>query len=137
MKKRTAILLITLMMVLLSGCSGASYVFSGSETRVKITATADDEKYGESSVFSVGKDREIVVSTDLSKGSLKMEFAEAFVFPETEDTPEDVVIGDVVHTITVTSDDSVTFELPQGDYIILVTAVGRTEGKVEVNVNKK
>ncbi|MBQ9036557.1 MAG: hypothetical protein IJ115_03800 [Erysipelotrichaceae bacterium] len=135
MKK--VITLLIAMMLLLTGCKGFSYTFSGSSNNVTIEATADDGKYGESSYFTLDSDEKIVITTDLKKGELQLEFAEATVFIDTDSSSDDVTIGKVVHTVKVSGNDTEAFELPAGDYVILVTASGRTEGKVLVDLVKK
>jgi hypothetical protein len=71
------------------------------------------------------------VESSLEKGKLKIDFAQATVIIEHE--TERTIIGDVVASETVGPGDSREFSLPQGDYVMLLTAVGSTSGKVTVH----
>ena len=51
----------------------------------------------------------------------------------TEDDEEQTIVGDVVAGETVGPGDSREFPLNQGDYVLQITAVGSTSGKVTVS----
>ena len=47
------------------------------------------------------------------------------------------MLGDIYATVTVGPDDKEEIELPQGDYIYQLTAIGTTNGTVTIDVEKK
>jgi hypothetical protein len=135
-KAKVFVLIMAFFAMLASGCSGGTIVFSGGFDKYTIEIDAVDGKYGESFEFGVGKDRIVNVNADLSEGTMKLEFAEATVILGDPDTPEDVIIGNVITTLNLTGQDSSSFTLPEGDYAMLVTAEGKTKGTVKIEVVK-
>ena len=135
-KARVFLLILVMMTMVMGGCTNGSIVFSGGFDKYTIEINGDDGKYGESFEFGVGKDRMINVSADLSEGTMKLEFAEATVNMTDPDTPEDVIIGQTVLTLNLTGQDVTSVSLPEGDYAMLVTAVGKTKGTVNLEVVK-
>lgn len=122
---------------ILCGCSGARFMFTGTPDHQTIELNASDGDYAESDDFSVGKDRTTVISADLSSGSLQIEFAEAAVIMTDPDSPEDVIIGNTVKTVTVSGKEEKTVDLPEGSYAMRVTASGTVKGKIEIGFVKK
>ena len=53
------------------------------------------------------------------------------------DSPEDVIIGNTVETVTVSGKEEKTVDLPEGSYAMLVTASGTVKGKIEIGFVKK
>ena len=120
--------------MLLSGCSGFSYTFSGWGNKTTIdVSNAEDGKFGESSVISAGSGSVAVVESALDKGQLQIDFAEATVF-NFSDEPEEVVVGDVVKSVTVGPGSREELPLEAGDYVLQVTAIGTANGKVTATV---
>jgi hypothetical protein len=92
------------MMVLVlftGGCTAGNYVFSGGMGKHKIEVHATDGAYGESYDFAVGRNQKVVLKPDLSEGELQIDFAPATVIMTDPDTPEDVIIGEVLETVKV------------------------------------
>ncbi len=138
MKTAKIVCFLSLVLVLLlAGCDGATFVFTGtpSKTTIQINDAADGA-YAESSPISVGKGRVAVVEAALEKGELKIEFAEATIFRSNDDT-EEIIVGDVIAMAKVSSGDKATLPLEKGDYVLLVTTVGSTGGKVTVSIEKE
>ena len=133
-RKITLIVLMVVMM-LFTGCGGFKYSFTMVGDNTKIEVNAKDGDYAESSYFSVGRNSQITVEPQLDKGSMKIEFAEATVFMTDSDSSNDVIIGNVVTTVTVKDKEKAVVTLPEGDYVLLVTAIGSTKGTVEIKVN--
>ena len=131
-KMRIAIPVILIAGLLLAGCAGATFTISSAGNRTTIEANnAEDGSTAESGSFSVGKGKTACVESSLEKGKLKIDFAQATVIIEHE--TERTIIGDVVASETVGPGDNREFSLPQGDYVMLLTAVGSTSGKVTVH----
>ncbi|MBR4703525.1 MAG: hypothetical protein IKO91_06750 [Oscillospiraceae bacterium] len=125
------------LVLLLAGCDGATFVFTGTpgKTTIQINDAADGA-YAESSPISVGKGRVAVVESALDKGEVQIEFAEATIFRSNDDT-EEIIVGDVIAMAKVSSRDKATLPLEKGDYVLLVTTVGSTGGKVTVSIEKE
>ncbi len=72
----------------------------------------------------------------LDKGEVQIEFAEATVFHDDDDS-EEIIVGDVIAMAKVSSGDKATLPLGKGDYVLQVTTVGSTGGKVTVSIEKE
>lgn len=132
-KAKAIVLLFLLLSVFLSACSGITLSITSVGNKSTIEAKdAEDGKFLESSAFSVGKGKTVVVESALEKGQLKIEFARATVFRD--DEVEQTIVEDVVAGETMGPGDSREFPLEQGDYVIQVTVIGSTSGKVTVNI---
>ena len=131
-KLNIAIPMVLIVGLLLVGCAGATFTITsaGNKSTIEVN-NAEDSSTAESGSFSVGKGKTAYVDSSLEKGQLKIDFAQAIIFRE-HDT-ERTIVGDVVASETVGPGDSREFPLPQGDYVMLLTAVGSTSGKVTVN----
>ena len=68
----------------------------------------------------------------LEKGRLKIEFARATIWRD--DDVEQTIVEDVVAGETVGPGDSREIALEQGDYVMQVTVIGSTSGKVTVDI---
>lgn len=138
MKKLSAVLSIVLLFaVLLAACGTSTFTTSsvGEDTKIEVT-DADDGATSESLYVSIGKNRIATIESALDKGQLQIDITEAIVF-KNEDDSEDVMLGDIYATVTVGPDDKEEIELPQGDYIYQLTAIGTTNGTVTIDVEKK
>ena len=135
-KTHIALILALVLCALLAGCDGVTYTFTGAGNKTTIEVNnAEDGAFGESQWFSVGKGRTAVVASSLDKGELKIDFAEVTVYAH-EDGPEDVIVGDVIASVTVGAGDGAEFSLERGEYILQVKAVGTANGKVVVDIRK-
>jgi len=132
-KMNIAIPLVLIVGLLLVGCAGATFTISsaGNKSTIEIN-NAEDSSTAESGSFSVGKGKMAYVESSLEKGQLKIDFAQAIVFRE-HDT-ERTIVGDVVTSVTIGPEDSRELPLQQGDYVMILTAIGSTSGKVTVNI---
>ena len=132
-KMRIAIPVILIAGLLLAGCAGATFTISSAGNRTTIEANnAEDGSTAESGSFSVGKGKTACVESSLEKGKLKIDFAQATVIIEHE--TERTIVGDVVASETIGPGDSRELPLQQGDYVMRLTAIGSTSGKVTVNI---
>ncbi len=134
---KTAAILALVHTLLLAGCDGATFVFTSTPNKTTIQVNdAADGAYAESSPISVGKGRVAVVEAALEKGEVKIEFAEATIIDHDEDSGE-IILGDVIASVTVGAGAKETIPLEKGDYVLLVTTVGSTGGKVTVSIEKE
>ena len=132
-KMRIAIPMILIVGLLLVGCAGATFTITSAGSRTTIEANnAEDGSTAESGSFSVGKGKTACVESSLEKGKLKIDFAQATVIIEHE--TERTIVGDVAASETIGPGDSRELPLQQGDYVMLLTAIGSTSGKVTVNI---
>lgn len=139
MRKMKFLWLMTLVMaLLLSGCGSSSFTFTtfGEDTTIEVK-DAEDGKTSESTYFTIGKNRVAIVESSLDKGELKIDFTEVTVRKETEDDIEEVIPGEVVTSVTVGVGEKKEVPIERGDYILQVTTIGQTNGKVKVDVEKK
>ena len=132
-KLNLAIPMVLIVGLLLVGCTGATFTITsaGNKSTIEIN-NAEDSSTAESGSFSVGKGKMAYVESSLEKGQLKIDFAQAIIFREHE--TERTIIGDVVASETIGPGDSRELPLQQGDYVMLLTAIGSTSGKVTVNI---
>ncbi|MGX8686463.1 MAG: hypothetical protein ACSW8K_01500 [bacterium] len=144
MRKITMTCLTALLTALiLAGCGGfdLNFTFSFTNLMGKTTVEIKDAEDGEtaqSDYVSVGKGRAAVIESALEKGRLQIDIAEAEVYTYADDdTPADIVVGDVVESITVGPGDTARVSLEKGDYVYLVTAIGETSGKVVIDIQKE
>ena len=138
MKKLSIVLSVVLILaMLLAACGTSTFTTSsvGEATKIEVT-DADDGATSESLYVSIGKNRIATIESALDKGQLQIDITEAIVF-KNEDDSEDVMLGDIYATVTVGPDDKEEIELPQGDYIYQLTAIGTTNGTVTIDVEKK
>ncbi len=127
------VLLLLLLSLLLTACSGVALSITSFGSKSTIEANdAEDGKFLESAAFSVGKGKTVAIESALEKGQLKIEFARAIVFRD--DEMDQTIVEDVVASETMGPGDSCEFALEQGDYVMQVTVVGSTSGKVTVNI---
>ncbi len=134
---KTVCFLALVLALLLAGCDGATFVITGTSGKTTIQINdAPDGAYAESSPLSVGKGRVAVVEAALDKGEVQIEFAEATILRNSDDT-EEVILGDVIAMAKVSSGDKATLPLEKGDYVLQVTALGSTGGKVTVSIEKE
>ena len=132
-KLNIAIPMVLIVGLLLVGCAGAAFTITsaGNKSTIEVN-NAEDSSTAESGSFSVGKGKMAYVESSLEKGQLKIDFAQAIVFREHE--TERTIIGDVVTSEMIGPGDSRELPLQQGDYVMLLTAIGSTSGKVTVNI---
>ena len=138
MKKLSAVLSVVLLLaMLLAACGTSTFTTTslGEDTKIEVE-DADDGATSESLYVSIGKNRIATIESALDKGQLQIDMTEAIVF-ENEDESEDVMLGDIYATVTVGPEDKEEIELPEGNYIYQLTAIGKTNGTVTIDVEKK
>ena len=115
---RIAIPIVLIMVLLLVGCSGASFSITSVGNNSTIEASADDGSTSEAGPFSVGKGKTAYVESSLEKGSLKIDFAEATLH-HNDNGPDDYFVGKVVTSVTVGPGDRNEVPLEKGDYVFM------------------
>ena len=134
----SAACVVSMSLLLFTGCAGASFTTTSVGDKTTIEAKeAEDGASGETSHFSVGKDRKAVIESSLDKGELKIDFAAASVYYDPDTEIEDVTVLDVVSSVTVGAGESEELSLEPGDYVMQYTAVGAVSGKVIVDIEKQ
>ena len=141
MRKITMTCLAVLLSALvLAGCGGLKFTYDMTKIGNKITIKVNDAGDGETAetdYFSVGKGMAAVIESELEKGQLQIDFAEATVFIHSDpDQSDDVYTGDVVESITVGPGETASIKLEKGDYVYLLTTIGETSGKVVIDLKK-
>lgn len=133
-KKWLAILAALMISILLAGCAGATFTITsgGGNSTIEVN-NAENGSTAESAPFPVGKGKLVHVESFLEEGELIIDFVEATI-RRSGDESETVVVGDIVASVTVGSGDGSEFSLEKGEYVMLLTAVGSTNGKVKVSI---
>ncbi len=119
--------------LLLTGCSSDFVVTqSGNNSTIEMK-NVEDGKNMETEDFHVGSGEVVEVSANMSKGELQIDFAEATtIYGNTNET----YLGEVVKSITVSTKFTAQVTLPEGDYGMILTTVGTSNGVVTVKVVK-
>ena len=131
---------ITFVLLFFTACEGSSFIYTsvGTKTTLEIK-DASDGSASEMEPVNIGKNRKITIESQLEKGSVKIDFAEATIFRDADPDstiPDDVIVGDVIESITIAPGDQTEVKLAPGDYVPQVTAVGDTAGKILMNIEK-
>lgn len=135
--KKTALLCCLVLAMVLSGCSNN---FTFTSFMGKITIEIKDDEGGrtsESDYFTLDKGKVLNVESSLAEGQVQIDFVEAEVYLHEGDDPADVILGDTVDSITAGPGDSQTVSLDPGDYVIQLTTIGKTNGKILVTQEKQ
>ena len=136
MKKYLIRLLSLLLIITLTSCGKFNYEISSGPNRTTIKVTdAKNDAYAEAGPISIGNNRILNITSELDKGELQIEFAEAIV-TTSSDEPDDYTILDVVETIKLKPGDTLELSLTPGDYVLLLTTIGDTNGVVTIDINK-
>ena len=123
--------------LILAGCSFGTFEFSGSPSKATIKVkNASDGAYGESFEFVVGKNEKLKYTSQLDKGQVQIDFIEVFNI-SSPDEADNYIDGDTVDSITIGTGETVTIELPEGEYKMGVTTIGETNGKIALEYVKE
>jgi len=138
MKKIKKVVLLILVLLLICGCSG-KFTFEtsikGEKIEIKVNDAQDGES-GETLEFEVMKNRVLDITSNLDKGEMKLDFVSVVIFTN-EEGPDDVVVNEVVKSITIASNETVQLELNPDYYIIQFTSTGNSNGSINIDINKK
>ena len=135
MKKIKAILVMTLTILLLSGCGAVKFNITSSSKKANIKISdVEDGTYAEISTMTVSGGKTVHIDSSLNKGKLKIEFAEA-IEVSSADEEDEFVAGNIVETVEVGPGENIELSIDPGRYVVQLTTVGQTEGTVEININ--
>ena len=135
MKKIKAILVMTLTILLLSGCGAVKFNITSSSKKANIKISdVEDGTYAEISTMTVSGGKTVHIESSLNKGKLKIEFAEA-IEVSSADEEDEFVAGNIVETVEVGPGENIELSIDPGRYVVQLTTVGQTEGTVEININ--
>ena len=125
-----------LIAALLYGCGGITFSITsaGNKTAVKINK-APDGKTAESGPITVGRNMAVTVDSSLDKGKVQIDFVQVINIAKPEETADYVPTG-VVITVTVSADDHKVINLDEGEYLLDYTAIGETNGTLNIDVVK-
>ena len=130
--------LVTVMVFALAGCSESAFSFTQVGDKLTIEAKdAADAHEAEYEAIEVGDNCVVNITSALDKGELKIEFYEAINTKTDEEEDDNYVLGDVAATVNVGPDSVESVPLPYGDYVLEITAVGETNGKVDLVIEKQ
>lgn len=130
--------ILTLILFLLTGCGAVkmSFTTAGSDTTIE-AKNAEDGYQAESPSFPVGSGRAAVVRSSLEEGKLKIDFMQVTIFHNTDNSPDDIMYGDIAASVTVGPGAAEAVPLEAGDYVMQITVIGKTSGNVTVKVEKQ
>ena len=131
MMKKLRMILTVLLVLVLTGCGAVKYEITGGFSKMTVKVhNVDDQAYGESQEFSTKGN--ITIEPELKKGSLQIEFAEVVNWASA-DEPDNYEVIAIAKTVTVTGNEKQEIEIPSGDYILQMTAIGNTDSTVIIN----
>ena len=136
---RTLGLSVIISALLLAGC-GLNYpVFSsrGTESSVTISAyKAEDGDFSEMNYIIVEEGDVVVVQSSLENGQLQIDFLEAEVLDPRGDN-EEVIAGELAYRVVADQENREELGMDNGYYVLKITAIGRTDGKVTILTQKE
>ena len=137
MKKMHVLAVIAVLAVLslmLTACGRAEFgVIANSEKRITITAEkADKDAFFSTGSLEVADGEQIVIASDLTKGSIRVEIIKA---PEEESIDElPAMDGEAIITANLKSTDGASGTVPAGRYQVRATCLESATGTVQIEV---
>ena len=128
------ILALLLSMLLLTACGKSEFgVTENTGKRMTITAeNAEKDAFFMVGALEVDEEEQIVIASDLTKGSVRVEIVEA---PEGESVEElTAADGDAILTANLKTTEGASGTVPAGSYLVKATCLERATGTVEIEV---
>ena len=128
------IIALLLAVLLLTACGKSEFGMSeNTEKRMTITAENADKK----DFFAVGSlevedGEQIVVTSNLKKGSIRVELVSTPAEQSIDQLPE--MNGEATLTAELTGTDGVSGTVPAGSYLLRATCLEKASGTVEIEV---
>ena len=128
------ILALLLSMLMLTACGKSEFgVTENTGKRMTITAeNAEKDAFFMVGALEVDEEEQIVIASDLTKGSVRVEIVEA---PEGESVEElTAADGDAILTANLKTTEGASGTVPAGSYLVKATCLERATGTVEIEV---
>ena len=128
------ILALLLSMLMLTACGTSEFgVTENTGKRMTITAeNAEKDAFFMVGALEVEEEEQIVIASDLTKGSVRVEIVEA---PEGESVEElTAADGDAILTANLKTTEGASGTVPAGSYLVKATCLERATGTVQIEV---
>ena len=128
------ILALLLSMLMLTACGKSEFgVTENTGKRMTITAeNAEKDAFFMVGALEVDEEEQIVIASDLTKGSVRVEIVEA---PEGESVEElTAADGDAILTANLKTTEEASGTVPAGSYLVKATCLERATGTVQIEV---
>ncbi len=134
MKKARVITAILLLALMLTACGKSAFGMT-ENTEKKMTLTAENAEKGAfflTGSLEVGEGERIVITSDLSKGSIRVEILASPESQSIDQLPE--TDGEAVITANLVRTDSASGSVAAGTYLLKATCLEKATGTVTVEV---
>ena len=120
-------------MLAFAACSTSEFSLEGSDEKKMTVSAKNGEKDSVAAVggLVVGEGEMVVVTADLTEGSIRVEVMEAEETGE-EEAPD--LSGEVIFTANLESTDSSSAEMNAGEYMVRATCLEQATGTVTIEV---
>lgn len=130
----TKLIAVLFVALIITGCGKAHFEFSGGFGKYTFKVNdVDNDAYGESFAIGINDGKKFVIDSALTKGQLKIDFAEVVNFA-TGDEPDDYEVVGIVDTITIGPGEKKEVSVPGAEYFLQLTAIGNTDGELTVTI---
>ena len=132
-KSIAIVLVLILSMLAFAACSTSEFSLEGSDEKKMTVSAKNGEKDSVAAVggLVVGEGEMVVVTADLTEGSIRVEVMEAEETGE-EEAPD--LSGEVIFTANLESTDSSSAEMNAGEYMVRATCLEQATGTVTIEV---
>ena len=132
-KSIAIVLVLILSMLAFAACSTSEFSLEGSDEKKMTVSAKNGEKDSVAAVggLVVGEGEMVVVTADLTEGSIRVEVMEAEETGE-EEAPD--LSGEVIFTANLESTDSSSAEMNAGEYMVRATCLKQATGTVTIEV---
>ena len=135
MKRRSIaiVLVLALAMLALTACTTSEFSLEGTEEKKMTVSAKNAEKDSVAAVggLVVGEGEMVVVTANLTEGSIRVEVLEA---EETDEEEAPDLSGEVIFTANLESTDSSSAEMNAGEYMVRATCLEKATGTVTIEV---
>ena len=120
--------------LLFAGCGKSQFgLTENTEKRMVLTAqNADKDDFFMVGTLVVDEGEQIVIASDLSKGSIRVEVIESPASQSAEDMPE--FSGNTIITADLNTTEGASGTVPAGDYMLKATCLEKASGTVTIEV---
>ena len=132
-KSIAIVLVLILSMLAFTACTTSEFSLEGSEEKKMTVSAKNAEKDSVAAVggLVVGEGEMVVVTADLSEGSIRVEILEA-VETDEEEAPD--LSGEAIFMANLESTDSASAEMNAGEYMVRATCLEKATGTVSIEV---
>lgn len=128
------ITVLTLLVLILTACGKAEFgVTENTGKLITITADrADKDAFFMVGSLEVADGEQIIITSELTKGSIRVEIVEALEEQNTNKLPE--MDAEVIISANVTRNDGASGTVPSGSYLLKANCLEKATGTVQIEV---